>query len=301
MLRKHILTFLILLAINTMATGQKKVGINKTNPQETLDVGGHINVDGVLKVQGTAGNAGQVLMANGASGMSWTTPSLTNPSSFQYHVTYTGSTTFWIIPAGVTRFMVEAWGGGGGGSSWSGGGAGGYVAGFFENAVPTTTVGFTIGTGGAGGTYTAGNGQNTQVIYNETIRGLGGEGARISSSSLTMTGGTGGGFYHTSSFLSYYGLKGEDGAIGIQEYYQYTTPAGASYSIIKIFGADGGNGSYTTNTGGKGGFEQRSGADFEKAATPGSIPAGGGGGGYSYFTTASSGAAGGDGMVTIHY
>lgn len=304
MLLKNILTIGILLTANSMASGQKNVGINKTNPQEMLDVGGHINVDGVLKVQGIAGNAGQVLMANGPSGMSWTTPSITNPSSFQYHVTYTGSASSWTVPAGVTRFMVEAWGGGGGGCSWSGGGAGGYVAGFFENAVPTTTVSIAIGTGGNGGTYSGTSGQSTQVIYDgKTIRGLGGLRAAISLSvDNIIYDGTGGSFYHTGTFLNYYGLKGEDGAISDQVYYEYTNSVGSPSSIRKIFGADGGNAPYTTTTGGKGGFKQFTNSnEYIKAATPGTIPGGGGGGGYKSFTTASSGAAGGDGMVTIHY
>lgn len=303
MLLKNTLTIGFFLTVNIMVTGQKNVGINKVKPEETLDVGGNINVDGVLKVNGIGGNAGQVLMANGTSGMSWTTPSITTPSSFQYHVTYTGSASFWTVPAGVTRFMVEAWGGGGGGSSWSGGGAGGYVRGFFENAVPTTTVSLAIGTGGDGNTYNGVNGQSTQVIYDgKTIRGLGGEGASISSTNWLISGGNGGGFYQTGTFLNYYGIKGEDGAIGIQEYYQYNSSGGGTYNIRKIFGADGGNAPNTTTTGGKGGFQQFSGGiEFRKSATPGTLPGGGGGGGYSYFSTASSGDSGGNGMVIIHY
>lgn len=67
-----------------------------------------------------------------------------------------GTSQSFIIPAGVTRVKVRAWGGGGGGggsygpiSAGSGGGGGGYTEGI-HTVSPGASVFITVGAGGAG-------------------------------------------------------------------------------------------------------------------------------------------------------
>ena len=49
-----------------------KVGISNTNPQDELSVGGDINLTGKIKINGSTGNANQVLTSGGGSGaMIW--------------------------------------------------------------------------------------------------------------------------------------------------------------------------------------------------------------------------------------
>ena len=48
-----------------------KVGISNTNPQDTLSVGGDINLTGKIKINGSTGNATQVLTSGGSGAMTW--------------------------------------------------------------------------------------------------------------------------------------------------------------------------------------------------------------------------------------
>ena len=72
------------------------------------------------------------------------------------------------IPAGVTAFTVQAWGGGGagGGNTNTSDGAGGGGGGSYSRSVLTLSPGtytVTVGTGGNGGTGTGGSGRNIMV------------------------------------------------------------------------------------------------------------------------------------------
>ena len=64
----------------------------------------------------------------------------------------------WVVPEGVTKLLVEAWGAGGGGAEYvpytsvpfgGGGGGGGYVQ-AVVSVTPGTTMGITVGAGGPG-------------------------------------------------------------------------------------------------------------------------------------------------------
>ncbi len=147
---KNICTILFL-ASCVMAMGQK-VGVNKPNPTEALDVNGNINLNGTIKADGTAGTAGQVLTSTG-TGISWANMASELKNVRQFYVTGNTSQTFsFTVPAEATRVMVELWGGGGGGYAGTGGAAGNYLA-VLRNIAPGSTVVMSISPGikGLGG------------------------------------------------------------------------------------------------------------------------------------------------------
>lgn len=104
----------------------------------------------------------------------------------------------WIVPAGIYKIVVEAWGAGGGGAYGTtarhggGGGAGGGAIKVFSVS-PGDTVSMFVGIGGAGGISPGGNGgvggDTTVTVNGVTITGLGGEGGYADP----PLGGVGGG------------------------------------------------------------------------------------------------------------
>jgi hypothetical protein len=57
----------------TVATfaGNGRLGVRNLSPGYTLDVGGDINTNGLIRVNGSSGTAGQVLTSNGAADPAW--------------------------------------------------------------------------------------------------------------------------------------------------------------------------------------------------------------------------------------
>jgi hypothetical protein len=90
---------------------------------------------------------------------------------------FTNSGTF-VVPAGITRIMVEAWGGGGGGAGWDNGGAGGYGKQVFE-VTPGDSYNVVVGAGGSAGSG-APHGSDGGSGGNSTF-GNGGVGTLITS------------------------------------------------------------------------------------------------------------------------
>jgi len=179
-----IITILFLFA--TIHGASQRVGINKTNPTEALDVNGNINLNGTIKANGIQGSAGQVLTSTGA-GVVWNNMSNEFKNVRQFYTTGTTSTTFnFTVPAGVTRVMVELWGGGGGGFAGSGGSSGNYLA-IVRDIVPGTTVSMIITPGlkGLGG---------RSVFFNTSLNRFATDGGTttvvINGTSFSATGGT---------------------------------------------------------------------------------------------------------------
>lgn len=56
---------LSMLFLGNLVYAQQKVGINIASPIETLDINGNANIRGLLKLNGIAGNKGQVLTSQG--------------------------------------------------------------------------------------------------------------------------------------------------------------------------------------------------------------------------------------------
>jgi len=266
------------------AYAQQNVGINKTNPQATLDVGGFINVDSIITVNGTTGQPGQVLTATPNNRMAWQDPAQAMAGSFQYFATYTtpGSGTF-TVPDGVNRIMVELWGGEGGGTWTMGGGSGAYVAGIFTVS-EGQILGFTVGAGGTGAanslltsSSTAGT-ASTIAVLSTTLSAEGGGGVSFNTAgnyanAPNVVGGLGGTYSQTAgpAYRRWFGITGNNGKL-----YDLST-----YKIV--YGAGGNAPNWPEPTGGEPAITVTGGSG-ESTALPGAaarVPGGGGGsGGY---------------------
>lgn len=276
----------------------QNVGIGTPTPVERLDVNGNINVTGTIKANGVDGTAGQVLMKNSSGVLTWA-----DMSEYKNFVTFGSGSGTWTVPAGVTKIYVEAWGGGGGGNWYAGGGGGSYVCGIIT-VTPGSTVGYSVGAEGAGGSNTGTNGGSSTITYapsSVTFTAQGGFGATFSSSLVVP--GNGGPFSATGT-LSYAGVNGTSGFPSFINLVQAS--ATAFHEIM-----NGGHGGDAANGGGKGGrgayavFSIGSPTSQRTAfGTNGARPGGGGGSGY-LGTIASAGNAaglgGGIGMITIRF
>lgn len=165
--------------------------------------------------------------------------------------------SIYIVPAGITKIMVEIWGGGGGGAlngaGGPGGGGGGYGKGIFDVS-PGQNCNYTIGGGGAAATG--------------TNNGTAGENSSFTDGTATITayGGSGG----------IYANAGGTGG----------TATGTSITIISVTGGPGGN--YASISlcgygghGACGGAGGSGGIGSLNANKTGTIPGGGGAGGSS--------------------
>jgi len=250
------------LLLSGLSFGQR-VGVNKSNPTEALDVNGNINLSGTVKANGVAGTAGQVLMSTG-EGLGWANTSEQYKNFRQYFTTGETLATFsFTVPAGVIQVFIEIWGAGGGGNTGGGGAAGSYRA---VLAPVTPGSSFTINTGAAGkgvlvgsltgGNRSATNGQGSSVVVGANVFLASGGNAATNSapgiasemayqnppanfSTLTMAGTSGEEgaitnlFFPTSSVTDYNSLyNGGNGGAAYQfagqqgkggEYYRYTS------------------------------------------------------------------------------
>ena len=150
---------------------QDNIGINKTNPNQSLDVDGNVNIDGNLMLNGQAGQPGQVLKTNGSGGTQWV-----DFSEFDkvFGIYATGSGTF-TVPSNVNKIGIELQGGGGAGSNNGGGAGGNYIA-FVINVTPGWSITYAAG---IGGTYNGSiSGVSSTVTINSILyRSQGGFGA----------------------------------------------------------------------------------------------------------------------------
>ncbi|MES2647074.1 MAG: hypothetical protein V4717_09385 [Bacteroidota bacterium] len=143
----------------------QKVGVNKTNPSEALDVNGNVNISGTIKANGAVGTSGQVLISSG-TGLTW-------GSLFGYkhcQMFYTAGAASWKVPAGIKEVMVEAWGGGGGYGDYVGGSSGSYA-----RVVHAVTAGSLISYNvGSGGAYKQDGTGTTITLPSGTLTAMGG-------------------------------------------------------------------------------------------------------------------------------
>ncbi len=290
---KQLLQFLFLLFAPCMLPAQN-VGVGTTTPQEKLDVNGNINVSGTIKVNGTDGTAGQVLMKNNSGNLVWGESSqyknvIGFPSGSS---TLTNTIHSWTVPTGVTKILVEAWGGGGGGAVGGGGGGGGYAA-VEWTVTPGANVSITIGAAGAGATSSSiggSYGNNTTVIIGGaqlTVYGGGG--------GYTNGGGFPGRWGVNASTLNPYGQSGAPGEATSETYGQYNSTTW--YTAVQFgSGGQGGNTSLANKNGGFRSFNNASTTVIENNyGQIGSEPGGGGGGQYN------GGRYGAPGLVFIHF
>ncbi len=278
--------------LNYNGANAQKTGIGTTNPQQMLDVNGNLNVSGNLLLNQNAGSAGQVLMTNGAGQSVWAFP-----NEFRNVLTYTTTGTF-IVPSGVTRLMIECWGGGGGATPKRGGGSGGFIRGFFTVA-HLQIIDFVVGNGGAGGAI-GGNGttggNSSATIGSITITANGGLGSTTSANGLIGTGGTGGGYsVSPSTFRSYIGVNGKPGTGSEIKY--ISNFAGSTWRET-YYGNGGHAPEWPTPTGGIGDFQVSGSGGYLEGFTGSPAVRPGGGGGCN---SAVNNPAGAPGLIRIWY
>jgi hypothetical protein len=75
----------------TTFTGNGRVGIRNISPAHALDINGDINTTGLLRVNGNAGVAGQVLTSNGAADPTWEAAAFSNNTRFSFGFTSFGA------------------------------------------------------------------------------------------------------------------------------------------------------------------------------------------------------------------
>lgn len=185
-----------------------------------------------------------------------------------------------VVPQGVTRLRVRAFGGGGGGGGntssggGGGGGGGGYAEGIFAVG-PGQVIAVTVGAAGAGG-------------------------ANVGGSAAANTGGNGG----ASSFGAFLSAAGGQGGQGALANGQGSSGPGGSGSggAVNMAGSAGNAGLYagTTGYGGHGGAAAAGGGGGAASSglpSAGGFPGGGGAGGATNF----GGAAGAAGLVIVEY
>lgn len=276
---KRKVLFVLLAICNSYLYAQTNVGIGTATPTEKLDVNGNINVNGTIKANGVAGQNNQVLMTNSNGNLAWG-----DISQYKNFIGFSNpGNENWIVPAGVTKLLVEAWGGGGNGAAGGGGGGGGYIQAIFL-VTPGENLSIHVGLGSA----TTNPGESSTVTgLIGTAYAYGGQGASFASSGL------GGGFGATGPF--YFGFSGENGHIATEKYEQ----SGSDTFVKTTYYGNGGNGANNNYSGGLGDSRAINASTLTLLkfylGKPGNIPGGGGGGDNS------TGYGGGSGMVIIRY
>ncbi len=285
---KPIFYFLFIFSVLNAPLAAQNIGINRSNPQESLDVNGNIRVNGYIRTSPNPPTAGQVLSATGRGDMAWAdAPSPVNMQNFPYLAAFRGNGTTstaanWTVPTGISKIFVELWTGGQGGGTNYGGDGGNYGAITLE-VTEGSTINITAGGGGVG----------TTSAVPSTFGGsssITASGITITLSSSTITSGSG-------IFPIF--IPSEPGKYGESEYHQKS----ATDFVQIIRGARGGNSPHTSlPTGGKGTTYEYNYTTFSATSLglgeKGLLPGGGGG---SSKVTLSSGYDGGPGMVIIHY
>lgn len=208
----------------------------------------------------------------------------------------------WVVPAGVTRVMLEVWGGGGGGNGSGGGGGGGYGMAIVD-VQPGTTLEIAVGWGGRPQTSTssASPGGSTVIAWLEGA----------STKSLTGFGGLNagsdpgrGGSYQANGLQAgtHAGFTGGTGQPGF-----YRAVRRSTSEWPYVFSSGRGGGVYgMPYTGGSGTSLGQTMSNpvtifFFNDAADGGFPGGGGGGGGTTANPNGSQVAGGPGMALIRW
>lgn len=246
------------------------------------------NLSNAVWGQGTAVAGGYIYSVGGVGS------GTTNTSTYN-----TAGSSNYVVPAGVTKITVKAWGAGGGGGAGNGksgsGGAGG-GGGFAQavlNVTPGNTLTVTVGSGGskASGNSNGGNGggfsavQLSGTYLVQAGGGGGGGGSRGRSSGDGGAGGAGGG---TSGVGGTNGEGTNAGGGG--------GPGTASAGTAGTAGAGGTAGSVgAANAGGNGAGYASSTCNTAVTNTQGANGGFGGGGGGGRDTTSCANGGGGGG------
>ncbi len=269
------------------------VGIGNNSPVAKVDVAGNVKI-----TDGTQAT-GRVLTSDASGVATWQSPVA---MGFKNLVVFSSGIKSWTVPTGVTKVMMEAWGGGGGGDHYTfngnqlsgqGGGAGGYSSNL-SDVVPGTIINITVGEGGKGQTN----------LSEATNGGATYAGVAPNNNQSVYAGGGLSGVYGNSGFGGSGDYAGVSGESGNNLQVSYGNSSATNYNLIVKLG-DGGS-AYHGGKGGKGDWfvSQNSasllfcnnGSSGISYATYGGMPGGGGGAGYP-----TSGGYGGNGLLLIWY
>ena len=245
-------------------------GTSVADPGVKLDVGGDINLTGTIKTNMQAGTEGQILQTQSDGSLQWVdTGTFENSKEF----TNPNAPYTWTVPSGVTRIMLELWGGGGSGYEGGGGGSGGYIVGYWPWPVSAGEE-FTIEVG-RGGTDTLAAGITTVSKGVYWFKAYAGEDA-----SLTGSGSGGAGGYSNTADT----FQTIEGAHGYPTKLRYEQSGSTTYLTNYEYG-DGGASPLRPLTAGRGGVRLVgvSGTVWFSLWRYGKAP-GGGGGGYNTLT-----------------
>jgi hypothetical protein len=245
------------------------VGIGSTSPTAKLDV------NGTVKITDGSQGSGKVLTSDASGNASWQTAAVSAGSFTNMQVYSTAGTSTFTVPAGVTKIMVEVWGGGGGGGN--------------SSATVTGTVGSGAGGGYGRSIFSVVPGQNYSVVVGAGgVAGSGDGGTSSFGSIINATGGIGGNSIGGSTFK--------------------TPNGGTSNGTFNVTGGQGVFGGSMSGAGTYGGGSYGSfggrGALNGILASSGNAPGGGGGsgsGGSGATALYISGAVGAVGRVVIWY
>jgi len=282
----------------------QNVGVGTTTPAEKLDVNGNLNISGQLKVNADSGKASQVLMKNAGNNLVWG-----DISEYKNMAEYDcGNIAFspglsncsqgWTVPTGVTKVLIECWGGGGGGCSLTGGGGGSYIS-CILTVTPGDLITFTIGAGGVYGTSTTFGivGGATSFTYGGfNYFATGGQGGpfgdpfstNVNSATIPL-----GGLFGSSAPNNFIGFNGQAGGLSKLS---FTQTGATEFARIVEYG-NGGDAAILPNSGAKGGYRISSASYLQNmyGAQQAPLPGGGGSADYGY------GWSGRGGRVIVHY
>jgi hypothetical protein len=258
---------------NTLAkTTTETAGVNCTTGGVKIEYGLDANSNGTLDVSEINASLTKYV-CNGAVGATGVQgiQGATGVSIFSnMQVFSTAGTTTFTVPTGVTKIMVEVWGGGGGGGGTNGGfgagGGGGAYGKQIINVISSTAYSVVVGTGGTAGSAggVGGSGGLSSFGTGPLISAGGGSGGQ-------PTGAGGAGGTSTATF----NISGEFGRYG--------------YNTSDAFGGGAPNGGH----GGLHGVSSSGGI--------GNAPGGGGGGAGTCGSCSNTGGAGAVGRVVVWY
>ena len=282
------------------------VGIGVDSAKDKLDVVGNANFTGQLKLNSNAGLASQVLMKDASNNPVWG-----DISDFKEILMYDCNATnsngsnadncnfTFTIPTGITKILVECWGGGGAGGYAAGGGAGGYISAKI-NVTAGTIASLSVGASGFVSFFGAAiDGATTSFTLNgATLTAFGGKGGSkyniLAAGSYDVANSNGGGFQATGVGNNFFGIDGGNSGISKLSFMQTSA---TEFARTVQFG-DGGETPFSNgliNNGGYSIFLANGDIKLTRAKSP--PPAQGGGGAADGF----GGSIGRGGRIIIRY
>jgi hypothetical protein len=217
-------------------TTAEPAGVNCTNGGTKIETGLDANGDGVLEPGEI--NATQTTYVCGSQTNQGIGLGFSNMQVFSNPGTFS-----WTVPEGVTKIMIEVWGGGGASTDYTKGGSGGGYGKQVFNVISNSIYSIIVASGGSlaipnGGTSSFGN--LISATGGASNFGLPGS----SSATFSISGGSGGDYYQAGLVFGGSGANGGPGGSNNTGQLNGKAPGGG--------GAGSGNPNFTASSGGNG-------------------------------------------------